>query len=281
MPDMHTLAADMEQAIIEFGQQYNMCMSVLDTMGLGLEDYEVAIRFTRDFYEENKEFITELARVVDKPVIVEMWDERFFYFVLKFEFNFIDALDKASALSTVQIDVENAKRYDINYIDKQGEAQRPTILHCSPSGAIERIIYGLLEKQHMHAQAGGVPILPVWLSPTQVRVIPVAQRHMESAGEVAQMLGCRVDIDDRAETVGKKIRDAGMEWIPYVVVLGDEEFASGDLSVTVRSESQPNKPRQVKMKAWDLSARVQAEIAGLPYKGLALPVYLSVRPKFL
>jgi len=169
MPDMHTLAADMEQAIIEFGQQYNMCMSVLDTMGLGLEDYEVAIRFTRDFYEENKEFITELARVVDKPVIVEMWDERFFYFVLKFEFNFIDALDKASALSTVQIDVENAKRYDINYIDKQGEAQRPTILHCSPSGAIERIIYGLLEKQHMHAQAGGVPILPVWLSPTQVR----------------------------------------------------------------------------------------------------------------
>ena len=281
MPDMHTLAADMEQAIIEFGQQYNMCMSVLDTMGLGLEDYEVAIRFTRDFYEENKEFITELARVVDKPVIVEMWDERFFYFVLKFEFNFIDALDKASALSTVQIDVENAKRYDINYIDQQGEAQQPTILHCSPSGAIERIIYGLLEKQHMQTQAGGVPILPVWLSPTQVRVIPVAERHMESAGEVAQMLGCRVDIDDRAETVGKKIRDAGMEWIPYVVVLGDEEFASGDLSVTVRSESQPKKPKQVKMKAWDLSARVQAEIAGLPYKGLALPVYLSVRPKFL
>jgi threonyl-tRNA synthetase len=281
MPDMHTLAADMEQAIIEFGQQYNMCMSVLDTMGLGLEDYEVAIRFTRDFYEDNKEFITGLARMVDKPVLVEMWDERFFYFVLKFEFNFIDALDKASALSTVQIDVENAQRYSINYIDQHGEAQLPTILHCSPSGAIERIIYGLLEKQYMRTQEGGVPILPVWLSPTQVRVIPVAERHMEAAGEVVQMLGCRVDIDDRAETVGKKIRDAGMEWIPYVVVLGDEEFASGDLSVTVRSESQPKKPRQVKMKAWDLSARVQTEIAGLPYKGLALPVYLSMRPKFL
>ena len=281
MPDMHTLASDMEQAIIEFGEQYNMCMSVLDTMGLGLEDYEVAIRFTRDFYKENKEFITELARAVDKPVIVEMWDERFFYFVLKFEFNFIDALDKASALSTVQIDVENAQRYDINYIDRQGEAKRPTILHCSPSGAIERIIYGLLEKQYMQAQAGKVPMLPVWLSPTQVRVIPVTERHMEAAGEVAQMLGCRVDIDDRAETVSKKIRDAGMEWIPYVVVLGDEEFASGDLSVTVRSESQPKKPKQVKMKAWDLSVMVQTNIGGLPYKGLALPVYLSARPKFL
>jgi threonyl-tRNA synthetase len=72
-----------------------------------------------------------------------------------------------------------------------------------------------------------------------------------------------------------------MEWIPYVVVLGDEEFVSGDLSVTVRSESQPKKPKRVKMKAWDLSVRVQTEIAGLPYKGLALPVYLSMRPKFL
>lgn len=281
MPDMHTLAADMEQAVMEFGQQYDMCISVLDAMGLGLDDYEVAIRFTRDFYEENREFITELARVVDKPVLIEMWDERFFYFVLKFEFNYIDALDKASALSTVQIDVENAERYGINYIDQEGEAKRPTILHCSPSGAIERIIYGLLEKNHMLAEAGGVPMLPVWLSPTQVRVIPVAERHREAAEEVAVMLGCRVDIDDRDETVGKKIRDAGREWIPYVAVLGDEEFQSGELTVNIRSESQPKKPKQVKMQAWDLSARVQAEIAGMPYKGLALPMYLSMRPRFL
>jgi threonyl-tRNA synthetase len=281
MPDMHTLAGEMEQAILEFKQQYDMCISVLNDMGLGLEDYEVAIRFTRDFYEENKEFITELARTVNKPVIIEMWDQRFFYFVLKFEFNYIDALDKASALSTVQIDVENAERYDINYIDQNGEAKRPTILHCSPSGAIERIIYGLLEKNYMLAQAGKVPMLPVWLSPTQVRVIPVADRHREAAEEIALMLGCRVDIDDRDESVGKKIRDAGMEWIPYVAVLGDEEFEKGELTVTIRSESEPKKPKQVKIMPWDLSARIQTETSGLPYKGLALPVLLSTRPKFL
>jgi len=281
MPDMHTLAAEMEQAIIEFKQQYDMCISVLNDMGLDLEDYEVAIRFTRDFYEENKEFITELARTVNKPVIIEMWDQRFFYFVLKFEFNYIDALDKASALSTVQIDVENAERYDINYIDQNGEAKRPTILHCSPSGAIERIIYALLEKNYMRTQAGEVPMFPVWLSPTQVRVIPIADRHREAAEEVAMMLGCRVDIDDRDESVGKKIRDAGMEWIPYVAVLGDDEFEKGELTVTIRSESEPKKPKQVKIKPWELSARIQTETAGLPYKGLALPVHLSARPKFL
>ncbi|MFV9631875.1 MAG: threonine--tRNA ligase [Methanosarcinales archaeon] len=281
MPDMHTLASDMEQAMMEFRQQYDMCISVLKDMGIGLEDYEVAIRFTRDFYEANKAFITELARIVDKPVIIEMWDQRFFYFVLKFEFNYIDALDKASALSTVQIDVENAERYDINYINEQGNAKHPLILHCSPSGAIERIIYGLLEKNHMITQTGGVPMLPVWLSPTQVRVIPIAERHRGTADEVAHMLGCRVDIDDRDETVGKRIRDAGREWIPYVAVLGDEELAKGELTVTIRSESEPKKPKQVKMKAWDLSARIQTETAGLPYKSIPLPVYLSTRPKFV
>ncbi|PPA78510.1 MAG: Threonine--tRNA ligase [ANME-2 cluster archaeon HR1] len=281
MPDMHTLASDMEQAMMEFRQQYDMCISVLKDMGIGLEDYEVAIRFTRDFYEANKAFITELARIVDKPVIIEMWDQRFFYFVLKFEFNYIDALDKASALSTVQIDVENAERYDINYINEQGNAKHPLILHCSPSGAIERIIYGLLEKNHMITRSGGVPMLPVWLSPTQVRVIPIAERHRGTADEVAHMLGCRVDIDDRDETVGKRIRDAGREWIPYVAVLGDEELAKGELTVTIRSESEPKKPKQVKMKAWDLSARIQTETAGLPYKSIPLPVYLSTRPKFV
>lgn len=281
MPDMHTLASDMEQAMMEFRQQYDMCISVLKDMGIELEDYEVAIRFTRDFYEANKAFITELARIVDKPVIIEMWDQRFFYFVLKFEFNYIDALDKASALSTVQIDVENAERYDINYINEQGNAKHPLILHCSPSGAIERIIYGLLEKNHMITHSGGVPMLPVWLSPTQVRVIPIAERHRGTADEVAHMLGCRVDIDDRDETVGKRIRDAGREWIPYVAVLGDEELARGELTVTIRSESEPKKPKQVKMKAWDLSARIQTETAGLPYKSIPLPVYLSTRPKFV
>ncbi|MEA3295181.1 MAG: threonine--tRNA ligase [Euryarchaeota archaeon] len=281
MPDMHTLASDMEQAMMEFRQQYDMCISVLKDMGIELEDYEVAIRFTRDFYEANKAFITELARIVDKPVIIEMWDQRFFYFVLKFEFNYIDALDKASALSTVQIDVENAERYDISYINEQGNAKHPLILHCSPSGAIERIIYGLLEKNHMITRSGGVPMLPVWLSPTQVRVIPIAERHKETADEVAHMLGCRVDIDDRDETVGKRIRDAGREWIPYVAVLGDEELAKGELTVTIRAESKPKKPKQVKMKAWDLSARIQTETAGLPYKSIPLPVYLSTRPKFV
>ena len=250
-------------------------------MGIDLADYEVAIRFTKDFYNENREFIEGLVDIVNKPVLIEMWDERFFYFVLKFEFNFVDTLDKASALATVQIDVENAERYDITYIDEAGEKQQPILLHCSPSGAIERVMYALLEKAARLSEEGKLPMLQTWLSPTQIRVIPVAERHQARALEIAAELGFRTDIDDRDETVGKKIRDAGREWIPYVVVIGDEELESGKLSVTIRAESTPKSPAKSKMTVEYLRRRVTAEIAGKPWRRLPLPMKLTERPKFI
>ncbi|KXS46116.1 MAG: threonyl-tRNA synthetase [Methanohalophilus sp. T328-1] len=281
MPDMHTMCEDMDQAVEQFGRQYQMSIDVLKDVGIDVSDYEVAIRLTRDFYEENKEFITALAKKVNKPVLVEMWEKRFFYFVLKFEFNFVDALKKASALSTVQIDVENAERYDIKYIDQAGEAKRPVVLHCSPSGAIERCIYSLLEKASMKAEGGEVPMLPVWLSPTQVRIIPIAERHMEFAEKIASRLQCRADIDDREETVGKKIRNAGQEWVPYVVVVGDRETESGNINVTVREESRPKKPSRVEMSVDELNSRIIAETAGMPQGHLPLAQKLSMRPRFI
>jgi threonyl-tRNA synthetase len=281
MPDMHSLCKDMDEAVTQFNDQYNMCINVLSKIGISLEDYEVAIRFTRDFYEENKDFIVGLVKTVNKPVLIELWDQRFFYFVLKFEFNYIDAIDKASALSTVQIDVENAERYGIKYIDQTGAEKRPFILHCSPSGAIERCIYALLEKASMNSEKGIVPMFPLWLSPTQVRVIPVADKHMGFAEKVAQEINGRVDIDDREETVGKKIRDAGKDWIPYVAVVGDEEINSGNISVTVRSESAPNKPANVKMSIEELNERILKEVAGFPFKRHPLSVKLSARPRFV
>lgn len=281
MPDMHSLCKDMDEAVEQFNEQYNMCINVLSKVGIDLSDFEVAIRFTRDFYEENRDFIAGLVKTVNKPVLIELWDQRFFYFVLKFEFNYIDALNKASALSTVQIDVENAERYGIKYIDSNGAEKRPFILHCSPSGAIERCIYALLEKANMNSEKGIVPMFPVWLSPTQVRVIPVAEKHMEYALKVAGELNGRVDIDDREETVGKKIRDAGKEWIPYVTVVGDEEVAGGNITVTVRSESLPNKPANVKMNINELNERVSKEVSGFPFKKHPLAMRLSVRPRFV
>jgi threonyl-tRNA synthetase len=283
MPDMHTIVRDIEQAKEEFFKQYKLSVEVLKGIGIEPEDYEVAVRVTRDFYEEHKDFIHSLVDVLKKPILVEMWDQRFFYFVLKFEFNFIDALEKASALSTVQIDVENAERYDISYIDEKGEEKTPLILHCSLSGAIERCMYALLEKAHMQIEKGILPMLPVWLSPTQVRIIPVSENYLDKAIEVAETIrskNIRVDVDDRDETLAKKIRDAGREWIPYVAVIGEEEVQGGFLTVTIRAESTLKQQKRVKMSVEELVERIKKECEGKPFKPLPLPMLLSKRPNF-
>ncbi|MDQ4050732.1 MAG: threonine--tRNA ligase, partial [Thermoproteota archaeon] len=116
MPDCHALCRDLNQAKEEILKRFDLSISVLDDLGLTINDVEMAIRFTEDFYSENKEFVTELINRFGKPVLVETWKERFFYFTLKWEFNFIDGLGKASALSTDQIDVENGARYNVEFV---------------------------------------------------------------------------------------------------------------------------------------------------------------------
>ncbi|MEM1531918.1 MAG: His/Gly/Thr/Pro-type tRNA ligase C-terminal domain-containing protein, partial [Nitrososphaerota archaeon] len=238
----------------------------------------MAIRFTRDFYESNKEFVTELVRRFGKPALVEMWEERFFYFVLKWEFNFIDTLRKASALSTDQIDVENAERYDITYVDQFGNKKHPIILHCSPSGAIERVIYALLEKAYKVYKEGGKPMLPVWLSPTQVRLIPVSDMFIEDCVSLSEKLESeqiRADVDDRLETVDKKVRDAETEWVPYIIVYGKREKESNIFSVRDRASGSIKQ-----MTLEELIKEIHSKNVGRPYKKLSLPRMLSKRPSF-
>ena len=248
-------------------------------IGLVKDDYEIAMRFTKDFYAEHKDFITELAQKFGKPILAEVWNERFFYFALKWDLNFVDNQDKAAALSTDQIDVENAKRYEITFVDEKGEKQYPLILHCSPSGAIERDIYALLEKAYREQMAGKAPMLPLWLSPTQVRLIPISDKFLDKVEELAGQIAShciRVDIDDSASTLQKKIREAEQEWIPYIIVVGEKEIESGTLSVRDREL----KGQQQNMTADQLIAKVSEKIAGKPYKPLPLPLYLSKRPQF-
>jgi threonyl-tRNA synthetase len=279
MPDCHAFCADFEQVKKEFMIRFDLCIDVLDNIGLVKDDYEIAMRFTRDFYAEHKEFIAAVATKFSKPILAEVWNERFFYFALKWDLNFVDNQDKAAALSTDQIDVENAKRYGITYVDEKGEKQHPLILHCSPSGAIERDIYALLEKAYREQMSGKAPMLPVWLSPTQVRLIPISDKFLDKVEALAEQITghcIRVDIDDTASTLQKKIREAEQEWIPYIIVVGEKEIESSTLSVRIREL----KGKQETLSVDQLIAKVSEKIAGKPYKPLPLPIYLSKRPQF-
>jgi len=273
MPDMHTLCADLDGAREEFGKQFNKCFEWLSNLGV---PFEAGFRAQTDFFEENKGFYLRMVKQLNKPVLLELFDERYAYFVTKFEFNFVDVFKKASALSTVQIDVENAETYDIFFTDKDGSKKRPVILHASLSGSVERVIYALLENEYLKMKRGKKPALPTWLSPTQVRLVPVSDKHNDYCEALLpQFKGVRIDLDDRNETLGKKVRDAEKEWVPFVVVVGDKEKESGKLAVTVRSTGEKKS-----LAVNELVELVKKECAGRPFEKLSLPARLSKRPVF-
>ena len=276
MPDCHAFCSDMPQAIEEFRTRFDLSRDVLNGVGITQDDYEMAIRFTEDFYNENKALVVEMVKKIGKPVLVEMWKERFFYFVLKWEFNYIDNSGKASALSTDQIDVENGNRYGIEFIDEKNTPKNPIILHNSPSGAIERVMYTLLEKAATDSKEGRKPQLPLWLAPTQVRVIPLKGEFLDFSKDLAQNLSSqtiRADIDDRNESIGKRIRDAEKEWIRYILVIGEREAGSKNLSIRDRNTSD------VRELSFDeFISEINSQTNGKPCSSLNVPLLLSKRP---
>jgi threonyl-tRNA synthetase len=279
MPDCHAFCKDMNQAIEEFKKRFDLSRDVLHGLGLVDSDYEMAIRFTEEFYNQNKQLVHDTVKKLGKPVLVELWKERFFYFVLKWEFNFVDNLGKASALSTDQIDVENGKRYNIEFFDEQNKPQNPIILHNSPSGAVERIIYALLEKAAKDAKEGRKPSLPLWLSPTQVRLIPIRPEFLQFCENIANKLTAakiRVDIDDRNESIGKRIREAETEWIQYILVIGEKEVNAKDLSIRNRETGE------LKQLVFEEFVKdISEQIHDKPFSGLNSNRYLSSRPQIM
>ncbi|MFB5630090.1 MAG: threonine--tRNA ligase [Nitrosopumilaceae archaeon] len=279
MPDCHAFCADMNQAINEFQKRFDLSRNVIRGLGLEESDFEMAIRFTEEFYNQNKQLVHDTVKKIGKPVLVEMWKEKFFYFVLKWEFNYIDNLGKASALSTDQIDVENGKRYNIEFFDEQNKPHHPIILHNSPSGAIERVIYALLEKAAKDSKEGRKPHLPLWLSPTQVRLIPIKPEFLKFCENLADKITehkIRIDIDERNESIGKRIREAETEWIRYILVIGEKEVNANELNVRDRETGEV---KQITLDNFVKSIRDQ--IKDKPFSNLNSNRFVSIRPQIM
>jgi threonyl-tRNA synthetase len=279
MPDCHAFCKDLGQAIEEFKKRFDLSIDVLHGLGLNDSDYELGIRFTEDFYNENKQIIQDTVKKIGKPALVEMWKEKFFYFILKWEFNYIDNLGNASALSTDQIDVENGKRYNIEFVDEQNKPKHPIILHNSPSGAIERVIYVLLEKAAKDIKEGKKPLLPLWLCPTQVRIIPLKPEFLDFSENLADRLTqnqIRVDIDERNESVGKRIREAETEWIPYILVIGEREVNAKNLNLRDRESGTVSE-----IPFEEFVNKIKDKTKDKPFSKLNFPRNVSSRPQIM
>ena len=274
MPDLHTVCADIDHAMEEFDKQIDMCKQT----GVDLEvNYEVIMRATAEFFEENEEWVYNAAAKIGKPVLMEVLPKRKHYWIAKMDFAAIDYLGRPIENPTIQIDVESGERFGITYINESEEDINPIILHCSPTGSVERVICSLLEKTAVEMDEKP-PMLPIWLEPTQVRVIPIAERHTDFALKLAEDIkaqNVRVDVDEMHETVGKKIRNAGKDWVPYVVVIGDRELEGGELTINVRETGE-----KVSMAVDELVKKVHEETKGMPFRNLPLPIKLSKRVHF-
>lgn len=274
MPDFHSVCADIPSSMEEFDRQIDMCMQTGEDLNV---NYEAIFRATADFYEENKEWVHSAAEKMGKPVLLEILPKRKHYWIAKMDFAAIDYLGRPIENPTIQIDVESAERFDITYMNENEEEEYPIIIHCSPTGSIERVIGSLLEKTAIEMNEKP-PMFPTWLSPTQVRVIPIAERHIGSASSLANELkgnAIRVDVDERHETVGKKIRNVGKEWVPYTIVIGDKELESDKFTVNIRETNE-----KVLMDKDELIQKIKEETRGMPFRPLPLPVNLSERVNF-
>lgn len=267
MPDVHCFTKDIDEGWKEYMLLYKNYADLADATGV---EYAIAFRIVKEFYDKYKDNLIELLKYSKRPALIEVLSEMKHYWAVKHEFQGIDSVDGAVQLSTVQLDVADAERYGIVYTDTDGKKKGCIICHSS-IGSIERWIYVLLEEALKHDK----PALPFWLSPTQIRLIPVGEEFVADCDRMADQLGsARVDVDDMDDKVGKKIRNAEMEWVNMIVVYGDRERSSGMLPVRMRSGEVKN------MTLEQLKAEIEGLSKGYPSARLPLPRHLSKRPAF-
>ena len=204
-----------------FGFEYHLELSTRpeDSMGTD-EEWETAENGLREALEE-----------LNLPYILNEGDGAFYG--PKIDFHLKDCLGRTWQCGTIQLDMQLPQRFDISYVGQDGEKHRPVMIHRVALGSIERFI-GILIEQY----AGK---FPVWLAPTQVKILPISDKYMDYANEVKNALfdaGIRVEMDDRAEKIGFKIREAQLQKVPYMLVVGEKEAAEKHVAVRSRDKGE-------------------------------------------
>lgn len=277
MPDLHVLCQGMDDASKWFMNLHNRIMSEIKLFG---QDYELLVNLSSpEAFEANRGLLASLARDLNKPILIHIYPgDRNYYWTVNAEYHIIDVLGRAREIGTVQIDVGNAERFGITFVDAQGQKQHPVILHTAIIGTIERFLYMVLDGAVRAMDNGSRGVLPYWLAPEQVRLLPVSDTHVPHAQQMALLLeqaGVRASIDDRSEKVGRKVRDAQVDWVPYYLVIGDREIDGGELMLVARSEV---KERCLALA--DVIEFLKTQQSAYPWRASYFPAELSRRPVF-
>ncbi len=280
MTDVHSFCMNINQAKEEFRILNAYGKDLMDsiiTKGRWVLGWEVV----EEFYEKNKKWLFDMIKELGVPSFIKIMPERSHYYDMKNEFQSIEADEANTQISTVQLDTTNGERFGINYVGKDNKKHPCIIIHCSTFGSIERTICAILENAAIDEKQGRPPMLPLWLSPTQIRICPVSDQYLKAAEKLSKEIeleNIRVDIDDRVESVGKKISNSEKDWIPYVIVIGEKEAKSKTLPIRIR-ELGKGKVKEMSIK--NLIKEIKTKTKDMPFKQLSLPKQLSKRPIFV
>ncbi len=275
MPDLHIYLKSVGEAI-RIGDKIHR--TIYEEIRKLNREYVSLYNTTRSFFETNKDSFMELVKVEKKPILLNFVPEGLYYWVLNVEYNIIDDLDRPREIGTFQIDIGNAKRFGISYTDEKGEKQFPVIIHTAVIGGLERYLFTLLDSAVRLERQGKKPMLPVWISPAQVRIIPIANHFVKQGMKLLETLekaGIRADLDDRDDTMQSKVRDAELSWIPYTIVYGEKEIKTKELSIRSRADA-----KESKITLAMFLKRLRAELEGYPVRPLTYPALLSQRPGY-
>jgi threonyl-tRNA synthetase len=235
MDDSHIICTP-DQLIDEIRGVFHLTLEILGTFGftepiIKLSTLPGQTIVTPEMAEKATEALTNALQASGLPYEVAEGEGAFYG--PKVDFDFRDAIGRAWQLTTVQCDFGLPERFEMEYVGQDNERHRPVMVHRAILGSIERFSAVLIEHY------GGA--FPLWLSPEQVRLVPVADRHAQHARDLAARLreaGLRPEVDETKETVGKKVRAAQLAKAPYVLVIGDKEVESGALTVRDREGTE-------------------------------------------
>lgn len=276
MPDVHCFCKDLEQGMEEFASLHKFYDQFLNEAGL---PFAIGFRTTEDFLGKNPEFIKQRLQDSKQDGLVEVLESMKHYWVLKNEFQYIDSGRDNVQLSTVQLDISDAERYGLTYKTPSGD--KPfTIVHSS-MGSIERIMGAIIEERAKEKARGEKPVFPYWLSPTQVRLIPVTQDYLGGCEGLADSLrGVRVDIDDREQSVGKRVRSAEKEWVPSYIVYGENEQASGRYVLKTRGKELRDKGLEGPVELGYVQSVLDSVQGNRPFRGSYLNRQVTKQLRF-
>jgi threonyl-tRNA synthetase len=223
MPDLHPYFKDINEAFEWYPQ---IEKQIINGASSANRKYEVVVEVSSvENWNNYSDKINKIAQDLGQDILIGIHeDNKDRYWIINADYKIIDKLGQAREIACIQIDVGNAERLDINYVDENDKKHHPVIIHSAVPGGIERYLYMIFDDFKSS--------MPLWLYPIQLRLIPVSDKFVPYCEELVQKYSgqVRIDIDDRSESVSKKIKESHSDLIPFSIVVGEKEVQGNNLA---------------------------------------------------